>query len=221
MLFQRMGKAFYGAKFLGWLKRTKNYWLRSTWVITLVQQCSFQISTSTGRNRCTRVSLSMFWKGGILSASSPLAMRVTRCVSIFAFVSVRTRLTKQQLHPLTGQGGNTAIETSAALTNHLVTALAENHLKPLSTEQISSIFENTQRQRQGRATNLVESAHNAQRFASLDTQIMKFAVRYFVPYLPTSLVASSWATAYCPVVSLNMLSLPKLPRKVPFHDELP
>lgn len=187
----------------------------------LVRRCGFQIFTNIRKNLCTRLLLSMSLRDGIFNALSLLAIRVTRYVIILAFTSMEPLLTESQLHPLTGQGGNSAIETSAALANHLVTALNKNHFKPLSTEHLSSVFEKTQRQRYDRVTNLVESAHIAQRFGSLDTPVMKFAVRYFVPYMPTSLVANSWIDSYCPAVSLNMLPLPNLPRRVPFHDDPP
>ncbi|KAB8268882.1 hypothetical protein BDV30DRAFT_230298 [Aspergillus minisclerotigenes] len=52
--------------------------------------------------------------------------------------------------PLTGQGGNSAIETAAALTNHLMAALRSNPCQSLSTVDISSVFEKIQRQREER-----------------------------------------------------------------------
>lgn len=148
-------------------------------------------------------------------------MPVIRCVTILPFSLQNAWLTVLQLEPVTGQGGNSAIETSAALVNHLVAALNKNRLKPLSTEHLSSIFEKVQQQRQSRVTRLVESAHTSQRIGALDTSAIKFAVRYIVPYLPTSVLENSWVSAYCPAVSLKMLPPSTRPRKIPYHDERP
>ncbi|PIG87132.1 zeaxanthin epoxidase [Aspergillus arachidicola] len=52
-----------------------------------------------------------------------------------------------KFEPLTGQGGNSAIDTAAALTNHLTAALRSNPCQSLSTVDISSAFEKVQRQR--------------------------------------------------------------------------
>lgn len=94
-------------------------------------------------------------------------------------------------------------------------------LRSLSTDDISSVFENVQKQRQDRVWDLIEAAHMRQRLECMETPTLKFIVRYVFPYMPKKMVMHRWIHTYCPAVSLNMLPQPNRPRKIPFHDELP
>ncbi|KAL1873344.1 hypothetical protein Plec18167_006394 [Paecilomyces lecythidis] len=82
-----------------------------------------------------------------------------------------------KLEPLTGQGGNTAIETAASLANHLVAALGRDPDRGLSTEDISNVFANVQQQREGRAWELVKAAHARQSLECMETPFLKFVAK--------------------------------------------
>ncbi|UDD62521.1 hypothetical protein AFCA_009834 [Aspergillus flavus] len=125
-----------------------------------------------------------------------------------------------KFEPLTGQGGNSAIETAAALTNHLMAALRSNFCQSLSTVDISSVFEKVQRQREERTWSLVRAAHARQRLECLETPLLKLIARFVTPYYPLQLLKEHWIATYSAAVSLDMIAIPRRPREIPFYDEL-
>ncbi|KAB8200496.1 hypothetical protein BDV34DRAFT_232212 [Aspergillus parasiticus] len=125
-----------------------------------------------------------------------------------------------KFEPLTGQGGNSAIETAAALTNHLTAALRSNPCQSLSTVDISSAFEKVQRQREERTWSLVRAAHARQRLECLETPLLKLIARFVTPYYPLQLITENWIATYSAAVSLDMIPIPRRPREIPFYDEL-
>ncbi|KAJ5431308.1 Monooxygenase FAD-binding [Penicillium cf. griseofulvum] len=124
-----------------------------------------------------------------------------------------------KFEPLTGQGGNNAMETAASLTNHLVTALKNSQSGTLSSAEISKIFESVQQQRENRAWGLVKASHIRQRLECMETPLLKFMARYVVPRFSKHLIFGKWIETYCPAVSLDMLPLPHRPREIPYFDE--
>ncbi|KAJ5112244.1 hypothetical protein N7532_000289 [Penicillium argentinense] len=125
-----------------------------------------------------------------------------------------------KFEPLTGQGGNNAIETAAALTNHLVAALDASSSKELSAAEITSIFEKTQHQREDRTRSLVKASHARQRLECMETPLLKFIANFIVPYVPKSMLTDRWVDTYSAAVSLNMLPIPVKKRTIPYYDEL-
>lgn len=121
---------------------------------------------------------------------------------------------------MTGQGGNSAIETAAALTNNLVTALQGSSGRHLSAEEISQIFADVQRERADRVWSLVKEAHVRQRVECMDSPLLKYAVKYLAPYYPEWLVMYRWTQTFSPAPALKMLPQPNRKHTVPFHDEL-
>ncbi|KAE8335974.1 hypothetical protein BDV24DRAFT_155576 [Aspergillus arachidicola] len=115
-----------------------------------------------------------------------------------------------KFEPLTGQGGNSAIETAAALTNHLTAALRSNPCQSLSTVDISSAFEKVQ----------LRAAHARQRLECLETPLLKLIARFVTPYYPLQLIKENWIATYSAAVSLDMIPIPRRPREIPFYDEL-
>ncbi|CAI7632633.1 unnamed protein product [Penicillium glandicola] len=124
-----------------------------------------------------------------------------------------------KFEPLTGQGGNNAMETAASLTNHLVAALKTSQSGTLSSAEISKIFENVQQQREKRAWDLVKASHARQRLECLETPFLKFFAKYVVPHFSKSVVMNRWIDSYGSGVSLDMLPLPHRPREIPYFDE--
>ncbi|KAJ5995781.1 hypothetical protein N7481_002758 [Penicillium waksmanii] len=125
-----------------------------------------------------------------------------------------------KFEPLTGQGGNNAIETAASLANHLVASLKKSDSGNLSTTEIASIFEKTQRQREDRTWSLVKQSHARQRMECMETSVLKFVARYVIPYVPKSVLTDRWVDTYASGVSLNMLPAPERDHTIPFYDEL-
>ena len=147
-------------------------------------------------------------------------MHATRCVPVSRTILAMLITTDlYQFEPLTGQGGNSAIETAASLANHLTAALHKSISQTLSEEETSSVFEKVQQQREGRVWGLVKASHARQRLECLETPTLRFIVRYVFPYIPKPAMMNRWIQTYCPAVSLRMLPMPSRPRKIPFHDE--
>lgn len=121
---------------------------------------------------------------------------------------------------MTGQGGNNAIETAAALTNYLISALKENESVDLSTAEIGAIFDKTQRQREDRTWSLVKQSHARQRMECMETPLLRFVARFIFPYIPNSVITNRWADTYASGISLNMLPAPQRDHAIPFYDEL-
>lgn len=124
-----------------------------------------------------------------------------------------------QFEPLTGQGGNNALETSACLTNHLVAALRNCKTGTLSTTEISTVFKNVQEQREGRVSALVKASHARQRLECMETPFLKFLVNYVIPYTPRYIPINRAIDSYSAAVSLDMLPMPRKPRDVAYFDE--
>ncbi|KAJ5782517.1 hypothetical protein N7457_004291 [Penicillium paradoxum] len=125
-----------------------------------------------------------------------------------------------KFEPLTGQGGNSAIETAASLVNHLVSALKTSQSGILSTTDISKVFEDVQQQRQDRVDTLIKASHARQRVECMETPLVRFVAKYVIPRSSISVVHARWMLTYSPAVSLDMLPLPHTGHEVPYFDEL-
>jgi 2-polyprenyl-6-methoxyphenol hydroxylase-like FAD-dependent oxidoreductase len=125
-----------------------------------------------------------------------------------------------QIVPITGQGGNTALETAAALTNGLVKTLQSICLNRLSLSEITSVFETVQTLRVPRAWNLMKEAHRRQKLEAMDTPELKAIAEERVPQLKLESMYRQWVKLLTPAVSLHMLDISARPRRVPFQDEL-
>lgn len=121
---------------------------------------------------------------------------------------------------MTGQGGNSAIETAASLTNNLVAALQRGSGRHLSTGEISGLFADVQREREDRVSSLVKDAHARQRVECMDSPLLKHVVKYLVPYYPEWLVMYRWTQTFSAAPSLKMFPQPNRKHAVPFYDEL-
>ncbi|KGO65541.1 Monooxygenase, FAD-binding [Penicillium italicum] len=124
-----------------------------------------------------------------------------------------------KFEPLTGQGGNNAMETAASLTNHLVAALKNCQSDTLSSAEIFKVFESVQQQREGRAWGLVKASHARQRLECQETPFLRFMAKYVLPRFPKYIVLSRWIDTYSAAVSLDMLPLPHRPREIAYFDE--
>ncbi|KAL0253203.1 hypothetical protein SLS55_010175 [Diplodia seriata] len=125
-----------------------------------------------------------------------------------------------KFEPISGQGGNNAIETAAALTNALQTAL-ESHPHGLKESDISSAFEQTQRLRTSRSTQLVSEAHIQQRIEAMENPFFGWLACSVLPKLHLETHLRRWTDPAVPAVRFNGLSVPKRGRFVPYEDELP
>ncbi|KAL1644187.1 hypothetical protein SLS58_004467 [Diplodia intermedia] len=124
-----------------------------------------------------------------------------------------------KFEPISGQGGNSAIETAAVLVNNLTSMMA-NHPEGLSDADLDKVFSETQKLRSPRAWELVKSSHEQQRFEAMETLMLEFVAKYYVPHMSIDTKLASWCKSIEGGHRLNMLDVPKKPRYVPFLDEL-
>jgi hypothetical protein len=124
-----------------------------------------------------------------------------------------------QFVPITGQGGNSAIETAAALTNNLVQLLHQSPTRP-SLSEISRVFETVQTLRMPRVQKLIKQAHQRQQREALAGPEIKTILADRVSRITLDTVYRDWSGMYSPGVSLDMLDVPVRPRTVPFDDEI-
>ncbi|KGO40511.1 Monooxygenase, FAD-binding [Penicillium expansum] len=163
------------------------------------------------------LQFSALYKSKVASAYSPLQEYVYKRWHFQRIITIGDA--SHKFEPLTGQGGNNAMETAASLTNHLVAALKNCQSDTLSSADISKVFESVQQQREDRAWGLVKAAHARQRLECLETPFLKFMVKYVVPRFPKSVILGKWINTYAPAVSLDMLPLPHRPREIAYFDE--
>ncbi|OJD30037.1 fad binding domain-containing protein [Diplodia corticola] len=125
-----------------------------------------------------------------------------------------------KFEPLSGQGGNNAIETAAALTNALQSAL-DSHPQGLNDKDMSFVFEQTKNLRAPRCTQLVNEAHLQQRIEAMENGFFGWLACRIIPKLHLETHLRRWTDPAVASVRLNGLAVPKRSRFVPYDDELP
>lgn len=121
--------------------------------------------------------------------------------------------------PVTGQGGNLALEDAATLTNSLVKALSKPTTDRLSLEEIQTALREVEQARLPRINNMLEVCHARQTLDCMETpEIEAFARTKFGATMPAA-VEQRWEATYFPAASLNMLPLPSRPKKTVWDDE--
>ncbi|KAK1468355.1 FAD binding domain-containing protein [Colletotrichum melonis] len=117
-----------------------------------------------------------------------------------------------KVDPVTGQGGNGAIESAAHLVNALLRNLDQTPGGP-SEKQLESIFAEVQEKRfQG---------YWLQDAFTLRTGMGKMIARYLMPLLGSFGVVYRGVEFCAPATKLERLEVPHRPRAVLFEDELP
>lgn len=124
-----------------------------------------------------------------------------------------------QFEPISGQGGNSAIESAAVLVNNLTRAL-EAHPEGLSDADCEEIFSQTQQQRSPRAWDLVKAANDQQKLEALETPFLEVFAKYVAKHLSVHSRMARWTQSAEGGHSLNMFSTPKRNAYVPFKDQL-
>ncbi|KXH43032.1 FAD binding domain-containing protein [Colletotrichum simmondsii] len=118
----------------------------------------------------------------------------------------------EKVDPVTGQGGNGAIESAAHLVNALLRNLDQTP-SGLSEKQLESIFAEVQEKRfQG---------YWLQDAFTLRSAMGKMIARYFMPLLGSFGVVYRGVEFCAPATKLERLEVPHRPRAVLFEDELP
>ncbi|KPM46506.1 hypothetical protein AK830_g175 [Neonectria ditissima] len=125
-----------------------------------------------------------------------------------------------KFNPISGEGGNGALESAAALVDHLHQALHENKGK-LSTAQIQAVFAETASIRQPRVSTLVEGSIKAQRLMAWSNGLYRFVDCQVLPLISTDMFVNGMSSDMVNAYKSHALSCPPKARTVPFIDELP
>ncbi|KAK1710565.1 hypothetical protein CaCOL14_004516 [Colletotrichum acutatum] len=125
-----------------------------------------------------------------------------------------------KIDPISGQGGNGAMEAAALLTNAL-TEMLEKNPKAQSTEIVEAALAQVHINRHERAKTLVANAHTLQQVLTGRSPYSKIVTKYLVPILGDEGFLGT-AVPICKASHrVYRLPLPQRRRLVPFDDELP
>ncbi|KAF7929356.1 uncharacterized protein EAE98_005274 [Botrytis deweyae] len=123
-----------------------------------------------------------------------------------------------KFNPISGHGGNSAFETSAAFVNSLVKLLNVSP-KP-TTSQITTMFADLQARRESRAMILKDASHEQQRTEAMDDRLHKFIALTLLPLTDTEDVMFNFSGNQPYAEKLDMVELPPRPKLIPYKDEL-
>ncbi|KAF5023417.1 hypothetical protein F66182_4517 [Fusarium sp. NRRL 66182] len=122
-----------------------------------------------------------------------------------------------KFNPLTGRGGNGAIETAACLINHLFSGKNKNW----TNSEIDAVFRATQDDRHDRASWLMANSHATQRVHAMETPLHA-ALAKIMPRLTSA--DAAFNTGGLPNLGASRVDgLPIIKREhlLPYDDELP
>ncbi|KAF3802821.1 FAD-dependent monooxygenase andE [Colletotrichum gloeosporioides] len=125
-----------------------------------------------------------------------------------------------KVDPVTGQGGNGAIESGALLVNALLRKF-DSSPEGLSEKQVEDVLAEVHAIRFERAQDVVQQGYWLQNAFTQRSTMGKLIARYFMPALGSFGVLYRGVEFCSPATSLHRLEIPRRPRAVPFEDELP
>ncbi|KAK0664378.1 FAD-dependent monooxygenase andE [Lasiodiplodia hormozganensis] len=127
-----------------------------------------------------------------------------------------------KFNPISGQGGNSAIESAATLATELVSMLKALPEKSRPSDaDITAAFQKTQDRRRDRLVGMVDSGHKQQSLMALETPLLEFLANHVIPLGGMEGTFEHFATGALPGERLPMFPMPKRPRFEPYHDERP
>ena len=119
---------------------------------------------------------------------------------------------------MSGQGGNSAIESAVYLANHLKELTRDGNVP--TDAQLQSVFADFEEVRRPRAEFLMHAGHSLARMESLDTAVRKFLMLRFLSKIPEKFLFPFLAEACVPAAPLKYLPLPPRRSLVPYEDEV-
>ncbi|KAL2867613.1 FAD-dependent oxidoreductase [Aspergillus lucknowensis] len=126
-----------------------------------------------------------------------------------------------KMHPVTGHGGNAAIEDAAFLANRLKEVLDSGQTTP-SYLQLQGIFFELQEARRPRTEMLTKDAREFSDLFSFDNRILKLIILHAFPKFPREIPMNSLAEAMTAGEALKYIPLPARSKGLtPYDDEVP
>ncbi|EOD52360.1 putative monooxygenase fad-binding protein [Neofusicoccum parvum UCRNP2] len=126
-----------------------------------------------------------------------------------------------KFNPLVGQGGNSCIESCAALVNELTATLSASDLASPSwpLESLEKVFTAVETQRVPRLLEMVEKSQQAQRASAWDSWALKLASKHVVPLQSLHQFTDFYSSFITGGVSLKTLAMPDAIHEWPYDDE--
>lgn len=127
-----------------------------------------------------------------------------------------------KFNPLVGQGGNSCIESCAALANELAATMSPAELAAPAwpREKLERVFEAVEAQRVPRLVDMVERCQVAQYAAAWDTWALKFLSRYVMPLQSVAKVTDFYSSFITGGLKLKTLELPAVKHEWAYDDEV-
>nr|RBQ96849.1 hypothetical protein FVER53263_04386 [Fusarium verticillioides] len=122
-----------------------------------------------------------------------------------------------KFEPLTGQGGNSAIETAASLVNHLTL----DECSDWTNTQIEAAFSAVQEERFQRVQWLVNDAHKTQKMQAMETPLLATIGPILAHLSSTQTLLQLIARKVVGATRVNSIPVPQRQHTIPFNDELP
>lgn len=119
-----------------------------------------------------------------------------------------------------GQGGNSAIESAAILSNCLKSAIDKSP-EGLNSQQIDECFAQYQSERRKRIKSVYTRANDTTRMEALDGMMKLLWARYIIPSLGEKFILKLIGDLLKESPSLNFVEKPSRPHMIPYTDEKP
>ena len=110
--------------------------------------------------------------------------------------------------PNAGAGGNSAMESAAALTNSIYSFVHGDKYGVFSFDEVSNALKRYHNSRKDRAKSIVEDANNFTRHEAFRSWKHRFLTLYFMPY-SGDFIANSWSNTIVGATKLDFLPRPK------------
>ncbi|TDZ68370.1 FAD-dependent monooxygenase andE [Colletotrichum trifolii] len=166
---------------------------------------------------CENVTFGSLYKNRIMATLVPLEEYVFEKWHYRRIVTIGDA--SHKIDPMSGQGGNGAIEAAALLVNALTDILEKNR-KP-SEAAVEAALAQVHTHRHERAVNLVAEAHQLQMILTGRSPMSKVVVNYLMPILGEEVYLKVAIPIAAASHRIKRLPVPKRFRLVPFNDELP
>ncbi|KAB2099375.1 hypothetical protein AG0111_0g12272 [Alternaria gaisen] len=127
-----------------------------------------------------------------------------------------------RFNPVGGQGGNSAIEDAAVLTNQLSKlAPTGGEDRPWSDDDISEALEHTFSLRYNRAASLLKTSHDMQTLLSLDSFFTRILAKFVIPRSSPDSILDMFSMTARPAARLEVVDVPDRPHTELYDDEKP
>ncbi|OJD40549.1 fad binding domain protein [Diplodia corticola] len=125
-----------------------------------------------------------------------------------------------KVNPVGAQGGNAALESSAALMNGIMKLLKAHGSEKIPREEFGPMLDEVQNLRKPRTSFLCQKSMDFQELCAETSPFYTVMNRYIMPLLGEDAMFDDICAGYPSAVSLESHPIPSRPRSIPYYDEL-